>query len=70
LLDICWPVLVTLVGWLAVLAGLGRMFAPVFVQREAQPRPGAVYGVLAVLLALGIFLTFKAYGPDRSKTAV
>lgn len=59
-----WPVLVTVLGWLAILAGLGRMFAPVFVQQEAQ-QPNAVYALLAVLLGAGVFLTFKAYCREK-----
>jgi hypothetical protein len=62
-----WPALVTIVGWLAIVGGLGRMFAPVAVQREAR-QPGAVYGLLAVLLLAGAFLAFKAYGPDDGKS--
>ncbi len=61
-----WPVLVTFTGWLAILSGLIRMFAPVFAQREAQ-NTTAVYATLAVGLAVGLFLTFKAYSRE-SKT--
>ena len=64
-----WPVLVTILGWLAILAGLARMFAPVLTQRETHV-PVAVYGLLAVLLVVGIFLSFKAYGPDGRKSDV
>jgi uncharacterized membrane protein len=64
-----WPVLVTLIGWLAIVGGLGRMFAPVFAQRETHV-PGAVYALLAVLLVVGIFLSFKAYGPDNGKSQI
>jgi uncharacterized membrane protein HdeD (DUF308 family) len=63
-----WPVLVTLMGWLAVLGGLIRMFAPVFAQREAQ-NTTAVYVLLVVVFAVGVFLTFKAYSRERGKTA-
>ena len=53
-----WPVLVTLVGWLAILGGLFRMFAP-----EAQQgrKNIATYAVVVILFAIGVFLTFKAY---------
>ena len=53
-----WPVLVTLMGWSAILGGLTRMFAP------ASAKSGAtwVYALLSVLLVIGIVLTFKAYG--------
>lgn len=61
-----WPVLVTLTAagdsrW----GGLIRMFAPVFAQREAQ-NTTAVYATLAVGLAVGLFLTFKAYSRESN----
>ena len=57
-----WPVLVTLMGWFAILGGLIRMLAP------ASARSGApwVFGLLIVLLVIGIVLTFKAYGRRKS----
>jgi uncharacterized membrane protein YhaH (DUF805 family) len=58
-----WPVLVTLIGWFLMLGGLVRMFAPVFAQREAENATG-VYALLIVLLAVGVFLTFKAYNRE------
>ena len=64
-----WPVLVTLMGWLAILGGLIRMIAPVSAQRAAQNSSG-VFVLLFVLLAIGIFLTFKAYGREASKTTI
>lgn len=52
-----WRVLVTLLGWLGMLVGLYRMFAP-------QARQGGqnlpTYVVIAVLFALGVVLTFNA----------
>jgi len=50
---------------LAILGGLIRMFAPVFAQREAQ-NTTAVYATLAVGLAVGLFLTFKAYSRESN----
>ena len=53
-----WSVLVTLVGWLGMVAGLYRMFAP-------EARQGGenlpTYGVIAVLFTMGSILTFHAY---------
>ena len=49
-----WPVLVTVLGWLAVLAGLVRVLFPM--QLAAIVAASAV-----VLLVLGAFLSFKAY---------
>jgi uncharacterized membrane protein YhaH (DUF805 family) len=63
-----WPVLVTLTGWFVMLAGLIRMFAPVYAQQEVENNT-AMYGLLIVLLAVGVFLTFKAYGRDDGKAA-
>lgn len=53
-----WPVLVTLVGWFAILAGLLRMFAPASTQSGGT----WVFGLLIALLAIGIVLSFKGYG--------
>ena len=55
-----WPVLVTLTGWLVMLGGLIRMFAPVSAQ-GAVHHTTALFAVLIILLALGIFLTFQSY---------
>jgi hypothetical protein len=63
-----WPVLVTLVGWLSLFGGLARMFVPMLGQREAQ-NAGGVFGLLVVMLAAGIFLTYKAYSRDGGPTA-
>ena len=63
-----WPVLVTLTGWFLMLVGLIRMFAPVYAQKEAENNNG-VYGLLIVLFAIGVFLTFKAYRREDSKAA-
>jgi uncharacterized membrane protein HdeD (DUF308 family) len=63
-----WPVTVTLLGWFAMLGGLIRMFAPVLAQRQVQ-NTTAVFALLIVLFALGVFLTFKAYGREDSNTA-
>jgi len=53
-----WPVLITLTGWAAILAGLFRMFAP-------EARQGGVnsptFVVLAVIFTIGVVLTFKGF---------
>jgi hypothetical protein len=64
-----WPVLVTLVGWFAMLGGLIRMIAPLSAQRAAENITG-VSALLIVLLAIGILLTLKAYGRENGTTAV
>ena len=59
-----WPVLVTVVGWFAMLAGLGRMAAPVSAQSAGQSAV-IVHGSLIVLLVIGVVITVKAYGHSR-----
>jgi predicted phage tail protein len=56
-----WPVLITLVGWFLILGGLIRMIAPGIAQQQVQDTTAVVAGQM-VLLAIGIVLTFKAYG--------
>jgi hypothetical protein len=65
-----WRVLVTVLGWLAVVGGLLRMWfpwlaAPIVEALSGGGAPVApiVVGGLA-MLALGAFLTYKAYGPE------
>jgi uncharacterized membrane protein HdeD (DUF308 family) len=64
--TIAWPVLVTLVGWVAILLGLFRMFAP---EAQQAPQNNFTYAMLAVLCAVGIFLTFKAYRREDNEAA-
>ncbi len=63
-----WPVVLTLVGWFGVLGGLGRMFATEAAQQSAGDASTALAMEVA-LLAVGLFLTFKAYAPDRDGAA-
>ena len=60
-----WPVLVTLIGWFAMLLGLGRMFAAGHYQQVAE-NTTALLVLEIVGLAVGIFLTLKAYGREKS----
>ncbi len=55
-----WPVLITLVGWLAIIVGLARMFAPLSSQWAGQSIP-LLYGSLAALFGIGVILTYKSY---------
>jgi hypothetical protein len=57
-----WPVMVTLVGWVAILGGLFRMFAP---EAKQASQNSFTYAALVALFALGTFLTFKAYRRER-----
>ena len=56
----CWPVLVTIIGWFALLAGLARMMAPEFAQRLVQ-HTTTPYPWIFAMLAIGGVLTVKAY---------
>jgi hypothetical protein len=56
-----WSTLLTLIGWLLLAAGLYRMFFP------NAPQGGtnvATYAGLALLFAVGVVLTAKAYARD------
>ncbi len=60
-----WPVVVTLTGWVAMLWGLFRMFAP-----EAQQGGASIatFIGMAIPFAVGVFLSFKAYWPRERRT--
>ncbi len=55
-----WPVLVTLSGWGIMLLGLFRMFFPEL-QLEGAKNTSAVIMEIIPILAIGIFMTYKAY---------
>jgi hypothetical protein len=62
-----WPVLVTVLGWVAVLSGLLRMLFPTQLSAIAgavAQRPGGITAGAVVLLVLGAFLSFKGYSRD------
>lgn len=59
-----WPVLVTLAGWFIMPLGLFRMFFPEL-QLEAAKHISTVSMGTMLLLVVGIFLTYKAYRPDK-----
>ena len=54
-----WPVVLTLVGWFGVIAGLLRMFVTEAAQRSAANGATAL-GFEIAILVVGAFLTFKA----------
>ena len=54
-----WPVLNTLVGWFALIGGLGRMVAPLSAQHVGES-PAFLYGTLVVLLVIGVVLSIKS----------
>jgi hypothetical protein len=62
-----WPVLVTVIGWLAIVSGLVRMWLPQVAAPVAEAFSGSAATIVIgglVLLILGAFLSDKAYGPD------
>jgi hypothetical protein len=63
-----WPVLVTVMGWLSLVAGFLRMVFPTqlaALTAKIAPSAAAVFPVVAVLfLAIGLFLSVKAYGRE------
>jgi hypothetical protein len=56
--TVAWPVMVTLVGWVAFLGGLFRMFVP---EAQLAGQNSFTYAALVLLFAFGTVLTFKAY---------
>ena len=62
-----WQVIVTIFGWLAVLGGLARMWMPQMagpIANTFTAGPAALLIAGVALIALGGFLSYKAYGPD------
>jgi hypothetical protein len=62
-----WRIIVTVLGWLAIVSGLVRMFFPQLVAPVVESLGGnATALILAglVVLAIGAFLSYKAYGPE------
>jgi hypothetical protein len=55
-----WPTFITLTGWVLLLGGLTRMIAPEAPQAHAG---AASFAVFAVLVAVGLVLTYKGYAP-------
>ncbi len=54
-------------GWLAIVGGLARMWMPQMagpIANAFTANPAMLIVPAVVLLALGGFLSYKAYGPD------
>jgi hypothetical protein len=64
-----WPVAITLVGWFLLLGGLFRLLFPDLQQGNQNTPAVGAYAVDAVLLALGVLMTFKVYGPHSEGAA-
>jgi len=56
--TLAWPVVVTLVGWGAILVGLFRMFFP---EAQQGSNNGATYAAIMLLWVIGVFLSVKGY---------
>jgi len=59
-----WPLIVTVIGWLAVIGGAFRMVAPQYVQALGSAmftHSAAVIAIAIISAALGGFLSFKGY---------
>ncbi|HET9084227.1 MAG TPA: hypothetical protein VFN41_07450 [Candidatus Limnocylindrales bacterium] len=56
-----WPILVTLTGWVGILGGLFRMFAPEV--QQAAENASTTIGTAILVAAVGAVLTFEAYRP-------
>jgi len=62
-----WPVLVTLVGWLALLGGLSRIMFPTRlapIAAGAVQTAGVLPAVAILFLMVGAFLAFKGYSRE------
>jgi len=62
-----WPTLITVTGWVLLLGGLYRMIAPEAPQAHGSPES---YAMLAVIVVIGLFLSFKGYGSEAAQTGV
>jgi hypothetical protein len=58
-----WPVMVTLTGWIGILGGLFRMFAP---ETQQSAQDTLKLALTAVVFLLGIFLTYQGYRREQN----
>ena len=57
-------ILVTLIGWFALMDGIRRVAVPQFIAMFDAwyiAQPGFLVGSALIVLALGVFLSFKGY---------
>ena len=62
-----WPVLVTVLGSVAILSGRARMLFPTrlaAIAAAVAQKPGGIIAGAIILLVLGAFLSFKGYARD------
>jgi hypothetical protein len=62
-----WPTFITVTGWVLLAGGLYRMIAPEAPQAQAS---AASYAMFAAIVVIGLFLSFKGYGPEAAQTGV
>jgi hypothetical protein len=62
-----WPTLITVTGWVLLLGGLYRMIAPEAPQAHAG---AASYAMFAAIVAVGLFLCLRGYGPEAAPTRI
>lgn len=60
-----WQTSLTIIGWLAILLGLIRMFFPNVYKAQFKNNYFALT-IEILLILLGFFLTYKAYWPKRT----
>lgn len=61
-----WPVIITLIAWLALISGLIRLFAPDLALGWGQSmvkHPAGIRITALITLLIGLFLLFNAYYP-------
>ena len=59
-----WPTLITITGWVLLAGGLYRMIAP---EAPQAPANAGSYVALLAIVAIGVFLSFKGYGPEAAQ---
>jgi cytochrome bd-type quinol oxidase subunit 2 len=60
-----WTVLVTVLGWIALIGGLARMMFPIELAAMAT-KFSQDTGLIVVLLVVGAFLSYKGYGRKQA----
>ena len=62
-----WPTFITLTGWVSLLGGFYRMIAPAAPQVQSN---AVSYLTLSAIVVLGLFLSFRGYGPEDAETRI
>jgi hypothetical protein len=61
-----WQTILTIIGWLTILLGCVRMFFPHAYIAQFKNDNSAFF-IEILLILLGIFLTIKAYSPEKGQ---